>query len=150
MATVKVKVRPSCIVGNVGTLYYQITHCRVVKQITTDVHIFPDQLREDGRVVADDGNSAILQNRIDSDVALLRRIIRELETIKQQTGKEFSVMDITNRYHAPEHRTSFIEFMTGQIQFLTECNRLGTAKNIARQWRALMTISGEDACLLRK
>lgn len=129
MATIKVKVRPSCIVGNAGTLYYQVTHCRVVKQITTDVHIFPDQLREDGRVVADDDNGAILQNRIDSDVALLRRIIRELETQKQQTGNEFSVTDITLRFHAPEHRTSFIEFMTGHIQFLLECNRLGTAKN---------------------
>ena len=129
MATVKLKVRPSCIVGNVGTLYYQVTHCRVVKQITTDVHIFPHQLREDGCIVTNDGDSVILQNRIDSDVALLRRIIRELETIKQQTGNEFSVTDITSRYHASVHITSFIEFMTGQIQFLSECNRLGTAKN---------------------
>lgn len=129
MATVKVKVRPSYIVGNMGTLYYQVTHCRAVKQISTDIHLFPHQLREEGRVAADRGDNALLQNRIDSDVALLRRIIRELETLKQQTGREFSVTDITSRFHAPDKRVSVIDFMTGHIQFLLECNRLGTAKN---------------------
>lgn len=142
MATVKVKVRPSCIVGNAGTLYYQVTHCRVVKQITTDIHIFPHQLREDGRVIADNGDCPILQNRIDSDVALLQRIIREFESVKQQTGKEFSVTDITRRFQAPEHRTSFMEFMTDHIQFLLQCNRFGTAKNYRTAMESLNNFLG--------
>lgn len=129
MASVKVKVRPSCIVGNVGTLYYQVTHRRVVKQITTDVHIFPHQLSKDGHVVADDGGNAILQNRIDSDVALLCYIIREFEMLEQQTGKEFSAADITNRFRSKDKRGSVIDFMAEHIRFLLECNRFGTAKN---------------------
>ena len=129
MATVKVKVRPSCIVGNPGTLYYQVTHQRVVKQITTDIHIFPQQMGEDRHIISDVSESDILQNRIDSDMALLHRIIRDLETDKQQTGKEYSVTDIVKQFHSPEQHISVIGFMAEQIQFLKECNRLGTAKN---------------------
>ena len=35
MATVKVKLRPSTVPGKAGTIYYQLTHLRQVKQITT-------------------------------------------------------------------------------------------------------------------
>lgn len=143
MATVKVKVRPSCIAGNVGTLYYQVTHHRVVKQITSGMHIFPQQLQEDGRIAADDGDSVILQNRVDSDVALLHRIIRELETVKRQTGKEFSATDIANRFHAPDKRGSVIDFMSGHIQFLSACNRLGTAKNYRTAMESLKAYLGD-------
>ena len=129
MATVKVKVRPSCIVGKPGSLYYQVTHRRVVKQITTDIHIHPRQLGKDGCIVSDKSDSDILQNRIDSDIALLHRIIRKLEVSKQQTGREFSVTDIIEHFHAPEQRVSVVGFISEQIQFLLECDRLGTAKN---------------------
>lgn len=32
MATVKVKLRPSTVPGKAGTIYYQLTHLRQVKQ----------------------------------------------------------------------------------------------------------------------
>ena len=36
MATVKVKLRPSTVPGKAGTIYYQLTHLRQVKQIYED------------------------------------------------------------------------------------------------------------------
>ena len=39
MATVKVKLRPSTVPGKAGTIYYQLTHLRQVKQITTKIFI---------------------------------------------------------------------------------------------------------------
>lgn len=36
MASVKVKFRPSTIGGKEGTIYYQVIHNRVVRQIYTD------------------------------------------------------------------------------------------------------------------
>ena len=39
MATVKVKLRPSTVPGKAGTIYYQLTHLRQVKQITTKIHL---------------------------------------------------------------------------------------------------------------
>ena len=40
MASVKVKFRPSTIEGKEGTVYYQIIHNRVIRQLKTDYRIF--------------------------------------------------------------------------------------------------------------
>lgn len=40
MASVKVKFRPSTIGDKEGTLYYQVIHNRVVRQIYTDYKLF--------------------------------------------------------------------------------------------------------------
>ncbi len=44
MATVKVKLRPSTVPGKAGTIYYQLTHLRQVKQITTKIHLHPKKI----------------------------------------------------------------------------------------------------------
>lgn len=130
MATVKVKVRPSSIAGRPGTLYYQVIHCRTVKQITTNMHIHPCRWNEaERRIAAPDSAAALLQNRIDSDMVLLQSIIDELESTKQQTGREYSAADIVERFRSPEQHISFAGFMSEHIRLLTGCNRLGTAKN---------------------
>ena len=40
MASVKVKFRPSAVNGWEGTLYYQVIHNRVVRQINTEYKLF--------------------------------------------------------------------------------------------------------------
>ena len=40
MASVKVKFRPSTVNGREGTLYYQVIHNRVVRQINTEYKTF--------------------------------------------------------------------------------------------------------------
>ena len=130
MATVKVKVRPSCIEGKPGTLYYQVIHQRVVRQIPTDIHILPDRWDDKRqRIITDDPYGIMVQRRITSDISLLDRIIHAFESIKLQTGNEFSATDIVGRFQAPEQRTSVTGFISEQIRILTEGNRLGTAKN---------------------
>ena len=43
MATIKVKLRPSSVVGRAGTIYYQVTHRRATQQITTNIRLQPDE-----------------------------------------------------------------------------------------------------------
>ena len=43
MATIKVKLRPTSVVGRVGTIYYQVTHRRATQQITTNIRLQPDE-----------------------------------------------------------------------------------------------------------
>ena len=43
MATVKIRFRASANPGNAGTLYYQLIHNRVVRQISTDYRLYPDE-----------------------------------------------------------------------------------------------------------
>ncbi len=43
MATLKLWFRPSTVAGAEGTLYYQVTHKRCVRRISTGYHIFPHE-----------------------------------------------------------------------------------------------------------
>ncbi len=46
MASVKVKLRPSTVNGKEGTIYYQVIHKRVIRQIKTDYRILADEWDE--------------------------------------------------------------------------------------------------------
>ena len=126
MATIKVKLRPSSVEGRAGTIYYQVTHRRATQQITTNIRLQSnewDALRESVAVSVAD--RSIIQNRIDSDTALLRRIVKDLEN----SGVNYSVGDIVKRYKSPECHVLVLDFMQNQIRLLRNANRLGTAMN---------------------
>ena len=65
------------------------------------------------------------QNRIDSDVALLKRVIADLDS----SGIDYSVSDIINRYKSPQSHILVLDYMRSQVEQLRAANRLGTAKN---------------------
>lgn len=46
MTTIKVKVRPSKMKGKAGTIYYQVTHRRIIRHVTTNIHIRPEDWDE--------------------------------------------------------------------------------------------------------
>lgn len=126
MATIKIKLRPSTVKDKAGTIYYQITHKRSTKQITTNIHLLPDEWNTiDEQVASSVENRSMIQNKIDSDIALLRRIIKDLEKMRI----DYSVSDITNRYKSPESRILVLDFMRSQIEQMRNSNRLGTALN---------------------
>lgn len=133
MATVKVKLRPSSVAGRAGTVFYQLTHRRATQQITTDIRLQPeewDAMKE--QVVTNVADRSIIQNRIDSDTALLRRIVRDMEN----SGTAYSVGDIVKRYRSPECHVSVIDFMQNQIRLLRNANRLGTAQNYEKTMKS--------------
>lgn len=125
MATIKVKLRLSSVTGRVGTIFYQVTHHRATQQITTNIRLQPnewDAMRE--LVAVSVADRSIIQNRIDSDIALLKRIVKDLEN----SGATYSVGDIIKRYKSPDH-ISVLDFMQNQIRLMRNTNRLGTALN---------------------
>ena len=126
MATVKVKLRPSSVEGKAGVIYYQITHNRKTQQITTKLRVNPSDWDADEEKLAPSAqNRLMIQNRIDSDVALLRRIILDLDSC----GADYSVSDIINRYKSPQSHILVLDYMRTQVEQLRATNRLGTAKN---------------------
>lgn len=102
MATVKVKLRPSKVEGKTGVIYYQVIHNRKTQQITTRLRVCPsDWDADEEKLVSAAPNRTMIHNRIDSDVALLRIVIADLDSC----GVDYSVKDIINRYKSP--RTIF-------------------------------------------
>ena len=113
MATVKVKLRPSSIDGKAGVIYYQITHNRKIQQITTRLRVQPsDWDADEEKLVLAALNRTMIQSRIDSDVALLRRVIADLDS----NGMDYSVEDIVNSYKSPQSHILVLDYMRTQVE----------------------------------
>ena len=126
MATVKVKLRPSKVEGKAGVIYYQITHNRKTQQITTRLRVLPSVWDADEeKLTLSAPNRSMIQNRIDSDAVLLRRIISDLDN----SGIVYSVSDIIARYKSSQSHIRVLDYMRTQVEQLRAANRLGTAKN---------------------
>ena len=133
MATIKVKLRPSRVVDKAGVIYYQVTHCRRTRQITTKLRVKPSEWNSDEeRMRTSAPNSTMVQNQIDSDVALLRRIICEYDNC----NKEYKIEDIISRYKSAEINISVLDYMQTQVEQLRASNRLGTAQNYEKTMRS--------------
>lgn len=126
MATVKVKLRTSTIEGKPGVIYYQITHNQKTRQITTHFHVYPsDWDAENESLIASSHGNLIIQNSIDRDVALLKRIVAEYDYHRVN----YSVSDILNRYMQPQTHILVLDYMQLQVEKLRAAQRFGTARN---------------------
>ena len=139
MATIKVKLRPSSVVERAGTIYYQVTHRRATQQITTNIRLQPDEWDTIGeQVVVSVADKNIIQNRIDSDIALLKRIVKDLNN----SGVTYSVGDIVKRFKSPECHVLVLDFMQNQIRLMRNATRLGTALNYEKTMKNFVKFLG--------
>jgi site-specific recombinase XerD len=122
MASIKLKFRPSAN-GNDGSLYYQIIHQRVVRQIGTDYRISQASWNEKTGCVVGAENSRIRQH-IRFDLARIRRIISRLEN----EIVEYSADDIVERYNAELHENTLFNFMRQVIERERQLNKERTAE----------------------
>lgn len=131
MTTVKVKFRPSTVEGRLGTLVYVVTHCRIVRQITTNCKVFPcewDERRSKLVPTDDTGRVEIIRlitKKIHSDMDQLVTIIEQFEN----QCLNYSSDDVVEEFRRARKGNTFFNFMESVIERLLQLNRLGTAKN---------------------
>ena len=89
MASVKAMFRASTVDAKQGVIYFQIIHNRVVRQLTTDYHIFSNEW--DGKSTQTAGCDSERRNylkttreRIEWDLKLLRSIVNQFESRQQR------------------------------------------------------------------
>lgn len=149
MASVKVKFRPSTQEGKEGTIYYQVIHKRVIRQIKTNYRILTDEWDEKNGIViiASDGRNAILHSireRINRDVKRLNTVINKL----QGCGKEFTANDIVEGFHESVNGQSFFQFMENIIAQLKCLNRERTAETYTATLNSFMRFRKDNDVLL--
>lgn len=149
MASVKVKFRPSTQAGKEGTIYYQIIHKRVIRQIKTDYRILADEWDEkNGAVmIATDSRSSVLRSvkeRINRDVKRLNTVISRL----QGGSKEFTANDIVEGFHESVNEQSFSQFMESIIIQLKRLNRERTAETYTATLNSFMRFRKDNDVLL--
>lgn len=143
MASVKVKFRPSTVSSREGTLYYQIIHNRVVRQINTEYKLFVSEWDCHSETVVlhhlspeQERNNYLLSisSRIRWDKDRLNKIIHTLS----QSGR-FVTDDIVVRFRGGRQEQSFNDYICQQIARL---KRLGKIRTSETYMAALRSFSG--------
>lgn len=143
MASVKVKFRPSTIGGKEGTIYYQVIHNRVVRQIYTDYKLFASEWQSHSEAVIlyrvpnkQERNSHLLSisSRIRWDTDRLNKIIHTLSQ-----SDRFVTDDIVVRFRGGRQEQSFNDYICQQIARL---KRLGKIRTSETYMAALRSFSG--------
>lgn len=122
MATVKVKFRASSKPGKEGTLFFQVIHGRVTRQIATGYKIFEREWDAAGSEIILADNEPLrhdyllsVKEALDAESSKLKGIIARLD----KTGDNYSVEKIVELANAPKSDDGFIAFaqrLTGQLK----------------------------------
>lgn len=130
MARIRTKLRISTVSGKSGTVFYQVAHKKEVKQITTRIHLLPEEWNaEEERIssVALSANPRLsgIQQKIESNLALLERIVRNLEI----SGADFGVQQIVDRFASTQTTIYVLDYIDKEITSLTAKGKHSTARN---------------------
>lgn len=128
MASIKLKFRPSIVSGKEGTIYYQIIHKRVIRQMNTDYRLFKEEWNEEtGLPAITTGERAdfllAIKERMDWDIKRLESIINRLEWSKAV----FTADDIVSAFQGQDGQTFFV-FMRDIISRLKQSGKARTAE----------------------
>lgn len=132
MATVKAKYRPSAQEGREGTIYFQIIHKRVARQINTGYHVFKDEWdSEKHKVITTAATNSRRENALAFIMDSMVRDIRRLEIILaklKSSNNEFTADDVISRYKELANEKSFFRFMEDTIVRLKQLGKTRTSE----------------------
>ena len=150
MATVKVKFHPSSVCEKEGTIFFQVTHNRVVKRIATCYKIFPSEW--DNRlssVIAFTDNEdrahhlVTVRKCIWEDQCRLKEIIRRFE----QSAHAFTSEDVVRAYKVPLVE-GFLSFGRNLIVQLEQIGKERTAETYRVTLNSLERFMGSRGDIL--
>lgn len=139
MATVKVKYRPSVQEEKEGTIYYQIIHNRVIRQIRTDYRIFREEW-DNGKhavVITTGDREAFLRTvreGVARDLKRLNAIIGRLEG----DGGNFTADDVVKKFQEPADEPCFFSFMEEVIARLKRLGKTRTSETYTAALNSFM------------
>ena len=138
MASVKVKFRPSSIVGREGSVYYQIIHERKIRQLISDYKVYPTEWSEKRSMViqtASDGRGPILMavhDCIRCDVERFNRIIRRFDN----NGLTYTADDIVDEFSRYVREYTLFRFMEDIIAKLRDNGKVRTSETYTAALRS--------------
>ena len=148
--TIKVKFRPSTVADRPGNIVYFVTHCRVVRQITTGYEIYPDEWDKKQATLKTRGHKesngrleyiTLITKRIRQDMERLDAIVREQEN--KSTG--FTSDDVVASFHGFIKSHSFKCFMEETTNKLKQLNKERTAETYTSALNSFMRFrNGRD------
>lgn len=151
MASIKVKYRPSTASGKEGSIYYQIIHGRIVRQIKTEYRLFDTEWNKDTssvRIIPEIGESRKnylheVAEHIDWDTRRLKAIVAQCD---KQGG--YSADRIVEKYNRQVGEQSLFSFMQGIIGQLKQLGKVRTSETYTAALASFMKFrEGQDILL---
>ena len=132
MASIKVKFRASTDVHKEGTLYYQVIHERVVRQIKTDYHICSINWNQKSEKIIDSAGTEIrreelrlIRDKINWDVRKLKILVASLDS-KDETYTADDVVALFRE--ASEEKNTVFEYIHKKILHLKRLGKIRTSE----------------------
>lgn len=140
MASVKVKFRPSTIGGKEGTIYYQVIHNRVVRQIYTDYKLFASEwdCHSEAVILYHVPNEQERNNYLHSINSCIRWDMDRLNKIIQTLSQSgtFVTDDIVVRFQDNRQEQSFNAYIRQQIARLKRLGKIRTSETYTASLRS--------------
>ncbi len=149
--SVKIKFRPSTVAQKDGSLYYQVIHCQLVRQISTTYRIFSQEWDDKEQyVVLPGGNKDrvvqlnSIRKHIAWDMSRIRRVINKLRL----TGDRFTADDIVREYQRLSSQSSLCCVMRDIISSKRLLGHVRTAETYETALNSFLRfMGGEDVPL---
>ena len=128
MATIKVKLRPSSVEGRAGTIFYQIIHNRIIRQLKTNYRLFIHEWNNvESLIILSNNNRRnylqSIEEQIDWDIKRLQSIINQWENKQQR----YTAEDIISTFQKEANEQSLFNFMQGVIVHLQQMGKQRTS-----------------------
>ncbi len=148
--SIKLKFRAATAVGNKGTLYFCITHDRIVRQLTTGYKIFSDEWDNAKSMIANGGDSTRdqaltdIRDSIRRDTERLNRIINHFE----KRGNSYSPDEVIAEFRRILREHTLFNFMQGEIEQLRQRGKIRTCETYQTALNSFCNYrDGEDIML---
>ena len=152
MTSIKVKFRPSAASGREGSIYYQVIHGRIVRQVKTDYRIFDTEW--DKRTSSVKILSEISDNRkryLREVAEHIDRDIRRLKSIAAQCDRQgggYSADSIIEKFNRQTGEETLFCFMQGLIVRLKQLGKVRSSETYTAALVSFMKFrEGRDVLL---
>ena len=141
MASVKVKFRPSSILGREGSVYYQIIHERKTRQLISDYKVYPTEWSDKRSMVitgATNGRRPILMavyECIRCDMERFNRIIHRFDN----KGLTYTADDVVDEFSRYVKEYTLFRFMEGIIAKFRANGKVRTSETYTAALRSFKT-----------
>jgi integrase len=152
MTSINVKFRPSTANHKEGTVYYQIIHRRIIRQVKTGYKILPDEWNSDLSMVhippsSDDGRKEYLCSIIESINKDKKRMEQIVTDLKNKMHK-YAIHDIVSAFHSCPDVNGLLAFMQNVIDLLRKTGKVRTVETYTCALNSFMRFrKGEDVSL---
>lgn len=144
MTSIKIKFRPSSVEGKEGSIFFQIIHNRVVRQLNTDYRVFASEWDAEAEcIIVNENRSATLCNikeRQEWDYARLKNVIRQLEN----DNIRFTADDVITAFHRLTKEMSLFNFMHSVIAQLKQLGKVRTSETYTATLKSFMAFREEQ------